>query len=521
MIKELLEWGIKDTRLEDIANDIDAVNIDFNLLDAGLAQTCDANEGAGVVNPYRARRILEQIRVAKKRIRGVHIEKSGADAKFSNLVKKKFYESLGAQEEYIKFFVTNVLNYGRKQGGVESFLNNVFPSWQLPGMRKRGALAFLEHRTGNIDYKSLTRREDLMSPIEMNEVLLNDQEYEELHLEQLPLLRNIIGDYSINLGFETREQIDKQNLIALKKKLEVAKNTISVLFGSGEAKLPKGLLDGLTGKIFELSSKASPLDRVINELFYDIVLHWEHYCAYDWKQKVMEVGAQRFHFYKDKKGEIKFYAGDIVRSAGHEYLHKVQGMINKHLALGLREDSSGYNFIGRVMIEGVPYFLENHFLDWLGLNRQKYGFSEEDIERAKLFNVEWEVNKLTRLLHTIYERQYGPIEDKSRKAHLKLAEVTKVLTHADDDMLPSESLSETYYFAMYFFGAEAVKRTMNNLYELEKKRLGDSEKAREYLKKNENIVLQGMLTGDWGWKTQGKFFLEHYWPKARKYCKEV
>jgi len=252
-----------------------------------------------------------------------------------------------------------------------------------------------------------------------------------------------------------------------------------------------------------------------------MVLNWDTYSAFYWNEKVMEVCAQRFHFYKDKKGEIKFYAGDIARSAGHEYLHKIQGIILKHLSPGLREDPSGYNLSGRVMIEGVPYFFENHFLDWLGSNRQKYEFSEKDIERAKLFNVEWEANRVIRLLHSIYERQYGPIEDKSRKAHLKLAEVTGVQTYADDDMLSSESLSETYYFAMYFFGGEVVKRTMKNLYELENKRLGDSEKAREYLKKNENIVIQGMLTGDWGWKTQGKFFLEHYWPKAREYCKEV
>jgi len=520
MIKELLNWEIKNSKLEDIAKDIDRVNVDFTLLDAGLAQTCDANDGVGVVNPYRARRILEQIKKTKKKINGVHIEKSGEDAKFTDLVKKKFNESLDAQEEYIKFFVTNVLNYGRNQGGVKSFLNNVFPSWQLPGMKERGALAFLEHKTRNLDYEALTRREDLMSPIEMNEVLLNAQEYEELHLKQFPYLRKIIGDYAVHLGFETKDQINGQNLIAQKKKLEAARGKISSLFGSGEAKLPKRILDEITGKISDLSKKTSILDKTIKDLFYDIVLNWESYCSYDWNQKVMEVCAQRFYFY-NKEGEIKFYAGDIARSGGHEYLHKAQGMINKHLSLGLKEPEEGYNFNGRVMIEGVPAFFEDSFLDWLGLNRQKYEISKEDIERAKLFNVEWEANRVIRLLHSIYERQYGPIEDKSRKAHLKLAEVTGVQTYADDDMLSSESLSETYYFAMYFFGGEVVKRTMKNLYELENKRLGDSEKAREYLKKNENIVIQGMLTGDWGWKTQGKFFLEHYWPKAREYCKEV
>ena len=88
-------------------------------------------------------------------------------------------------------------------------------------------------------------------------------------------------------------------------------------------------------------------------------------------------------------------------------------------------------------------------------------------------------------------------------------------------MLPSESLSEIYYFAMYFFGKQEVKRTMNKLLNLETRALGDSDKAKEYLKKNENIIIQGMLTGDWGWKTHGRFFLEHYWPKARKYCIDV
>jgi len=520
MIKELLEWEIKNSKLENIAKDIDRINVDFTLLDAGLAQTCDANEGVGVVNPYRAQRILKQIKKTKKKINDVNIEKSGQGAKFTDLVKKKFNESLDAQEEYIKFFVTNVLNYGRNQGGVKSFLNNVFPSWQLPGMKRKGALAFLEHKTRNLDYEALTRREDLMSPIEMNEVLLNAQEYEELHFKQFPLLRDIIGGYAIHLDFETKDQIAGQNLIAQKKKLEAAKGKISDLFGSGEAKLPKRILDEITGKISDLSQRTSLLDTTVKDLFYNIVLNWEGSCAYDCKQKVMEVGAQKFHFYDDK-GEIKFYAGDIARSGGHEYLHKAQGMIGKHLALGLKEEEPGYNFAGRVMIEGVPTFFEDHFLDWLESNKQQYEISKEDIERASLFEVEWDVNKLTRFLHAVYERQYGTIEDAKKKGHLKLAEVTGVQTCADDDMLPTESLSEIYYFAMYFFGKQEVKRTMNKLLNLESKALGDVEKARAYLRKNENIIIQGMLTGNWGWKTHGRFFLEHYWPEARQYCKEV
>ena len=61
MIKELLEWEIKDTRLENIAKGVDEINEDFNLIDAGLAQTCDAEEGVGLINPFKAGQLLEKI----------------------------------------------------------------------------------------------------------------------------------------------------------------------------------------------------------------------------------------------------------------------------------------------------------------------------------------------------------------------------------------------------------------------------------------------------------------------------
>ena len=54
---------------------------------------------------------------------------------------------------------------------------------------------------------------------------------------------------------------------------------------------------------------------------------------------------------------------------------------------------------------------------------------------------------------------------------------------------------------------------------METKRCGSKNKAKEFLNRNEPLVVQGLLTGNWGWETQGKFFLEHYWPRARQLCK--
>ena len=75
------------------------------------------------------------------------------------------------------------------------------------------------------------------------------------------------------------------------------------------------------------------------------------------------------------------------------------------------------------------------------------------------------------------------------------------------------------YYAFYLFGEHYVKKTLNQLEDMETKRCGSKNKAKEFLNRNEPLVVQGLLTGNWGWETQGKFFLEHYWPRARQLCK--
>lgn len=522
MIEDLLHWEVKSRALVRLGRKIEELNKEFCILAESLAD----GHGGGLVNLSRARGLLRKIGHLTRRAARTNIQGRNNQARFDRLVLEEFQQSLFAQQEYIQFFFTKKYN---KEWGVIQFLNSAFlPREEFEeeeedeeiGENRAVALHFLEDELRNINYRAQTKRENLMWEIDTYKVSVNPQEFEAMLLEQLPRFRKIISDYNVDMGFETEEQVETQNLVIQQREVEKIREKMRGLFGPYRGDISELLLSGVDKQLSGLRRRVTPLAQTVRELIYDIVFNYEDYSAFDESTKTIELNASRFHFYKDKKtGKIKFYAGDILRTLGHENFHRMQSLFSRFMPLGLRGGDGEYNVTGRTIIEGVPTVLEENFMRWLEGRKKHYSLSQRDIAIANLHNHEFFGNKIVRLIHSIYHREETPLEkNEGRDAHLRLAKVSKVPVYADDDYLDDESMPETYYYAYYFFGQKYVRETLRELERIERDRLGTLRKTRNFLRRNEPVVLQGLLTGNWGWSTHKDFFLKHYWPRARKYC---
>lgn len=482
MIEKLLDWPVKNKNLARLCKKVEDINLEFATLDGGLEEGIDE----GMANMYRARSLLKKISNLL-----TTVERTHPRDRYDLLVREEFLDSLFAQKEYIQFFFTKRYN---TKWGVKTFFDYAFLPEKEAKKGKGLAIDFLENKLRNINYKELTKREDLMRDVEYRELSLNPPDFETMVLEQLPRFRRLIATYNLEMGFETKEQIEDQEKIERAKKFTI---------GSKEPRTAKNL----------------------TKLIYDLVFTYGDYCSFDDSTRNIELTVNRFYFYRDKEGKIRFYSGDIDRSLGHENYHRLQSYLSRNMPAGLRNAPGEMNITGRTILEGVPTVLEDNFMSWLAKekNRTEFGLSKKDIEIAKRFNTLISGNRLIRLCHSIYHRELSSAEgkegDEDYNAHEKLAEVSKVPVHADDDYLTDESLPETFYFSFYQFGEDYVRKTLAELEKRETKRLGSKKEAKSFLERNEPLVIQGLLTGNWGWSTHKKFFLSHYWPKARKYCK--
>jgi hypothetical protein len=354
----------------------------------------------------------------------------------------------------------------------------------------------------------------------LHQATTNPADLQEILIEQLPRLRRIIQEYNVDMGFISCEQAESEDLYAQKAYVEGVRERVTRFFGTVKGDIFQMILSNIERQSESITRKITPLERAFSEMVYDLVLSEEDYCAFDSATKTIEITPTRFIVYKDKKtGKVKLYLGDIIRSIGHENHHRLQDHFSRYMPPGLQDLPGEYNVTGRTIIEGVPTVLEDHFMEWIADNTSRYGLSKKDVQIAMLNGHEHWANRIIRLVHSIYHREETPLESgEDKDAHLRIAKVSKVPVYADDDYLDTESMPETYYYLHYFFGQMYVKKTLAALENLEKKRLGSLRKARNYLKKNEPLVIQGLLTGNWGWSTHQDFVLKHYWPKARRYC---
>ena len=443
LIEELLYWPVKNRNVIKLGRRVEEINKEFFLLEISLSNGINY----GMPNMHRARGLMNKIKnLLEKAYR------LSPNNRFDKLVRKEFIDSLFAQQEYCKFFFTKRYN---KEWGMRSFLNYAFLPEKLFRNKpeENGAMAFLENKLRNINYRAQTKRENLMEDMDIYEVSVNPSQIEEMILEQLPRLRRMIAEYNLEMGFETKEQIESQALIEEKKEIEKAQKRLQRILGPSmlgvyellktqQARANKGVL-----------SKPVEIKEELSKLIYDLVFNYEEYCAFDGAIKTIEVNADRFHFFKDKKtGRVRFYSGDLDISIGHENYHRLQNYFSRFMPHGLRDTPGEYNITGRTIIEGAAVVLEDNFMEWLIRNRRKFNLSKNDIKIADLYETEYFGNKIIRLCHALYHREVMVEEGKTDyDAHRKLASVSRVPVLGDDEYLDDESIAETFEFAFYFF----------------------------------------------------------------------
>ena len=495
MIEELLHWDIKNKKLLKLAEEVDLINKEFLLLDCSLNDYVSYE----MPNMNRARSLSKKLDYFLK-----HSNTLNPQSSFDRLVLQEIKDNLFTQKEYVDFFFTKKYN---KEWGVRDFFNYCFfPEKEfIDDPQNKGALAYLESLLGNLNHKVQTERENLMDDIFSFSPSFNDDEFEQMLIEQLPRLRELIYSFNEDMGFETEEQIKSQRKISKELEKDMLERRKQRLYNLNPKFPTKGL--NLTGDI--------------KDLFFDLVLGYGGYSSYSSNIKTIEAGVERFYFYKDPNtGGIKFYSGELDRVMGHENFHRLQYYFSRFMPPSLSHNfSEGYTITGRTICEGTANVLEKNFLNWMSKNKKQLGLSDIDIKISALEDGVWIGNKVIRLCHSIYHREAFSDEEKSDDdAHLKLAKISKIPIFADSDYLANESIPETFYYSFYIFGKKYVTETLNELQKIETKRLGSKRKANSFLKKNEPVVIQGLLTGNWGWGTHKDFFLKHYWPKARKYC---
>jgi hypothetical protein len=503
--EELVDWQVKDKKLYKFGQHLEELNKEFCLLDMSLV----SGPYDTVPNIYRAKSLLGKFKRLTENVCSI-----GLDDPFDQLVATNYVSSIFAQQEYIKFFFSQKYN---KEIGIRSFMDVLFLSndGSEEGLNK-GAVAFLEDKLRNVNYKKITERENLMQDIFLHYVPTTPSGIEGMVAEQLPRLREMISDYNKEMGFETNDQLNIQKEIITEHDAQRLQQSINNIFGKpgtkdSMIKIANRRLDSLDPK--QVSD--------INALLYDLVFSYEDVASYDWGTRTMEVNLDRFYFYNDlKTGEVKFFSADLDKTVGHENFHRLQGYFSKSMPPALKFYDGEYNPNGRIMIEGIPLFLENNsFLPWMNKNKERLDLSDKDLKICSLGDEQHFANRVMRLCHAIYHRELMVEGGNDYDAHVRLAKVSKNPVLLDDEYLPDEKMSDVLYYAFYLFGEHYVKKTLNQLEDMETKRCGSKNKAKEFLNRNEPLVVQGLLTGNWGWETQGKFFLEHYWPRARQLCK--
>lgn len=515
MIEELTHWEIENSRLLRLGKKIEEANKEFALVDMSLSH----GPYGSTVNMGRARSLMKKVNYLLQESEKISLNKSRTNhARFDSLALKDFQNNLFTQKEYLEFFFTKKYN---KQWGVNSFMNYVFlPRSQFEGKPlSNGAVGHLEERIKNINYNQITKRENLMCDILDYQLSLNIGEAEEMLLQQIPYLKKIISEYNQDLEFITSDHKEAEELIDELKDNENLKKKVKSFFGKYKGDITEAIINGIDKRGQQLSKRIDYND-IKKELIYDVILDSEEYCSCVPETKTIGISKFTFNIYKEPKtGKVKCYLGDAIKSIGHENFHRLQHYLSRNMPAGLSWKNGTYNLSSTMVMEGFATVLENNFMEWVSDNAQRYNISKRDLKIAGLLNEDYFGNKVARLLHSIYHREESPLEkDTDLGAHKKLAKISKVPLYADSDYLNDESLPEIYYFAHYIFGEKYAKDIIGSLEKYETEKHGTLRKAKNFLKKNEKLVIQGLLTGNFGWETKKDFVLRHFWPKARKYC---
>ncbi len=522
LIDELLEWKIENRNVRDLGKRVREINRQFCILSESLEDVCEKDIPDMTLSRKLLPRIKEQIKRSKR------LKPSD---KFDSICLDEFRDNLEAQREYIEFFFTQKYS---KIYGVNSFLNWVFlppedfNSSDDPSNKQ--ALEFLEGHLSSINFPANAKRNQLMWEINNFQINRDPDRLAKLMAGQIQRIRGMLSHYNSEMGFISKEEVKTHDLIHAREREIKDMERLKSILGSTY----NGVFHIIESQRRQNGLALQPetnFNQGLNKLLYEMVFSDRDECTYDPGNRTIEVGRNYLYFYHDKdSGEVKLYSGDLDIFMGHENTHRLQYYFSEGMPAGLSNEIGEYNLTGSTIFEGVALACEPHYLEWLGNNRSKYDLSKKDLELAKLKNPVYFSNLIIRLCHSIYHRVESSLErNDDLNAHERLAKKSKIPVLADEDYLANESLPEVYDFGFYFFGQRYVEETLKELHATEKRRFEQKKgmtsswarrKATRFINKNTPIVMQGLMTGNWGWRNHQDFFLKHYWPKARKYCEE-
>jgi hypothetical protein len=512
MIDELLHWPVRNRNLLKLGRQVEEINIEFAKLDQSLANATP--------NIHRARSLDKKI--SDRLCRARRLKPSSA---FEKLVLRSHIDSLFCQSEYLKLFFFK--NYN-KDYGVRELIKYIFQpenEWD----NGNNAVDYLESILRGVDWKKITKREDLMWEVETYQ-LPNYHIPVRLKIEEeIRKIKEALMDFDLDREFITARQYDILNAHEQKREAKRTfariKSVLGPLFGDASGILVK-LLCEAHPNIKEMDKPEQESSPVLSDLMLDINFVEGESAYFDSNTKQMELNDERFYYYVEKKADkVRLYAGDLYPAAWHENVHRFQKYFSRHMPPGLRETDGEYSIASRTIQEGVAIFSEEWFIDYMENNKRKLGLTKKDIERAKYEDHVYLAKKIIQFCHAMYHREVlveGDISGRESDydVHQRLAQKSGNWALIDTNYLDDDPFCDHFYDLFYIFGKKAVRQTVKALENTETKKLGTRRKAKNFIRRNENIVLQGMMTGSWSWSTHGEFFLEHYWPKARKYCEE-
>ena len=515
LIEDLLHWPVKNRNLLKLGRRIEEINREIQKLDNSLA--------SGVPNRHRANSLNQKIRDRYEKARRLR-----PGNPFERLVLKNFIDTLWSHSEYLKFVFTK--GYSRKYG-VRQFINYTFypeSAWPDPegewSEEKNGAVLFIEGllKTG-IDYQGITKREDLMWEVELYRIPPYYEHVEYEIKEEIQRIKRLVRQFNLDRGFITLDQAEALEDYERKRDLDRVMRRFQHLFGPYLKEVYEKLALLLKDSSKDIVEGRVELDKDTKELIIDINPNDEEFACFDPNTGLMELNRDRFYFYLDKKAEkIRFYAGDLYPTVWHENIHRLQKFLSRKMPPGLRQTDGELNLASRVVEEGVAGISEDFFEEYMEDHKRSLGLSKKDIERAKYEDSVYMAKKIIRFCHAMYHWEVNVESELGKRgdyeAHMRLVEKSGNWALADVNYLNDDHFADAIEELFYIFGRKYVNETMQELEKTETARLGSRRKARKFIRDNQDTVLQGLMTGSWGWSTHKEFFLKHYWPKARRYC---
>ncbi len=436
---------------------------------------------------------------------------------FDTLVAREYFNSLLTQREFIQFIFFK--NYN-DDCGVEIFLDFMFGE---PKEREAGhVLMELEDMVRAIDWKQYSKRSDLMFYIDCMKI---NSEYTRIKSRiegDFTKVRSVLNHYFEEMGFITREQAEILDKLILLRDIDETISVVQSSFKMPFSKIP----DYLRERIFqnkglseqEYTGLAEQRDEFLAyddmmDLFYDL----DHVAdGGEWAEdkKQMELGRSDFVYYRDEEHKIKLFAGDILRIAGHEGLHRLRSVLSRYMPLGLN-GSFGEDGITRlIMDEGLAMYFQNSFLDYVA-EKKPLNLSKQDIKRAKSKAYNAKTFRLVSFLYSVYHRLANK-EDRDIDAAAMLAKVTKNQALSDPMYLGPDAIHKTIEDTFYIYGLPVVERMMERLVKEKTREKGNRRNARHHIKRNNRIYMTGFFTGLWGPSTIEEFYFDHYLPRVEK-----